>query len=157
MELKTLNDLLDLAITVEQGSQAFYKTAMQHATDDKTKYFLKELYEEEVGHERALASLKDSELYIGDTPIPEGTSFGLEKSHSLSLAEIPKEITYATIAKAALQREAYAIQLFEGLSKLDLPKEFHDLFCNLLEEEKRHHQQMETLGAIKDGSAGNEM
>lgn len=157
MKLETLNDLLDLAIKVEQGSQSFYKNALGRAADEKTKNFLKELYEEEVQHERALVSLKESELYIGETKIPEDMDFGLEGSHSLGSSELPAEITYQAIAEAALKREAYAIKLFEGLSSLDLPKEFHDLFTNLLEEEKRHHAQMETLGEAIDGGLGNEM
>ena len=65
MTIRTLHDLLEIAIEHEISSQKFYRDALGSTNDPKVRHFLGRLIAEEEGHEKILRSITEMRIYDG--------------------------------------------------------------------------------------------
>jgi len=156
MEIKTLNDLLEIAIQDEISSQKFYRDSMEKTKDGATKDFLKSLIEEEKGHERILKSIKEMEIYDGTIQVDETIIEKTRKSHSVIIPDLRPDTKIDEILEIALRRETKAFNLFYQMVEITKESELKALFNKMAEEEMVHHKKIEIKYRLKTGQMGYE-
>ena len=156
--MKTLRDLLDIAIQQEIDSQKLYRYGMEIVSDEKAREFLKQLAEEEVRHENTLINIKETELYDLDVPVEDELVFqNTIESHGENKAEMDKNLTIEDILEIALKREFAAGNVFAAAAKAAKDEELITLFENLAKEEDIHHQRVEKEYRLLTGQMGEEL
>jgi rubrerythrin len=152
----TIDDLLDIAIQFEISSQNLYASMMEKATDDETRVFLKNLVDEEKGHEDLLTTMKDMEIYDGSIPVEDDSLIkGVGESHTVENTPAPESIQ--KVLELALMRETRAHNMFVTLSKACKNDELKLMFEKLAAEEMNHHHNIEKKYAMQKGEMGFEM
>jgi len=157
VEIKNIEDILNLAITQEVKAGAFYTQVGEIAEDPKVKHFFKSLAEEEVIHEQILTSIKEQKLFDNSLSIESFSELKkICESHDLESFEYKSDMTIAMALEVALTREYKAFQLFNQLANLPLPEEAKTLFSKLAQEEKNHHATVEEQCKLISGTMGQE-
>ncbi len=156
--MKTLRDLLDVAIQQEINSQDLYRKGLKVIKDPESQKFLKELVKEEEEHEKMLYNIKETGLYDLDVVVKDDTIFQSgESSHDVQDEPFKEDWTIEEILNLALKREYRANQIFVAASKAAKDTELITLFKNLAEEEVNHHKNIEKKYKIQTGSFGPEI
>ncbi|HGY55471.1 MAG TPA: hypothetical protein ENK44_07220 [Caldithrix abyssi] len=156
--MKTLRDLLDIAIQQEIDSQKLYRYGMEIVSDEKAREFLKQLAEEEVRHENTLINIKETELYDLDVAVEDEAVFqNTLDSHGENVVELDKKLTVEDILEIALKREFAAGNVFAAAAKAARDEELITLFENLAKEEDIHHQRVEKEYRLLTGQMGEEL
>ncbi len=156
--MKTLRDLLDIAIQQEIDSQKLYRYGMEIVSDEKARNFLKQLAEEEVRHENTLINIKETELYDLDVVVEDEAVFqNTLDSHGENVVELDKKLTVEDILEIALKREFAAGNVFAAAAKAARDEELITLFENLAKEEDIHHQRVEKEYRLLTGQMGEEL
>ena len=156
--MKTLRDLLDIAIQQEVDSQKLYRFGMEIVKDKKAQEFLKQLAEEEVRHENTLINIKETELYDLDVPVNDESVFPqIQESHGENQAELNENLTIEDILEIALKREFAAGKVFAAAAKAAKDRELITLFENLAKEEEIHHRRVEKEYRLLTGKMGEEL
>ena len=156
MSVKTLSDLLEIAIQHEVSSQKFYQDSLEKTSDPKVQQFLKSLIEEEQGHERILISIKEMEIYDGSLPIDENSLKNARESHSIDIPELSPDPKLEEIYEIALKRETKAHNIFNQMASTVDNDELIELFENLAEEELNHHKNIDKKYLAQTGQMGRE-
>lgn len=156
--MKTLKNLLDVAIQQEINSQKLYRFGMTLVDDKESKQLLNRLVEEEVQHENILYNIKQTGIYDLDTPINDESIFdSTAVSHGDDSAEIDQNLTIEQVFEIALKREYRAQQVFATAAKSVDDKELVTLFTNLADEEEDHHRVVERHYNLLQGLMGKEI
>ncbi len=156
--MKTLRDLLDIAIQQEVDSQKLYRYGMEIVSDEKAREFLKQLAEEEVRHENTLINIKETELYDLDVAVEDEAVFqNTLDSHGENIVDLDKKLTVEDILEIALKREFAAGNVFSAAAKAAKDEELITLFENLAKEEEIHHQRVEKEYRLITGQMGEEL
>jgi len=156
--MKTLRDLLDIAIQQEVDSQKLYRFGLEIVKDKKAQEFLKQLAEEEVRHENLLINIKETELYDLDIPVEDESVFeNTMESHGENRPDLDENLTIEDILEIALKREFAAGNVFTAAAKAAKDQELITLFENLAKEEEIHHQRVEKEYRLLTGRMGEEL
>lgn len=156
--MKTLRDLLDVAIQQEINSQDLYRKGLKIIKDSESQKFLKELVKEEEEHEKMLYNLKETGIYDLDVTVEDDSIFQSgESSHDVQDEIFKEDWTMEEILNLALKREYRAYQIFTAASKVAKDTELITLLKNLAEEEVHHHKNIEKKYKIQTGSFGPEI
>ncbi|MGD9899448.1 MAG: ferritin family protein [Calditrichaceae bacterium] len=156
--MKTLRDLLDVAIQQEINSQDLYRKGLKVIKDPESQKFLKELVKEEEEHEKMLYNIKETGLYDLDVVVKDDSIFKSgESSHDVQDEAFKEDWTMEEILNLALKREYRANQIFVAASKTARDTELITLLKNLAEEEINHHKNIEKKYKIQTGSFGPEI
>lgn len=157
--MKTLADLLDVAIQQEIDSQALYRHGLTIVGDDDAKHLLSKLVREEVRHEATLTNIKDTGLYDLDLVIRDDRIFDeAGQSHGEDKASVLESInTIEEILQIALKREYKAQRVFEAAAASAKDEELKTLMQNLAGEEKNHHREVDKQYRILKGEMGKEL
>ena len=136
------SDLVQLALTREQNSEAFYRRWAQRleAPDNlwpRAKVLLLSLATEEARHQEILRKLKAIDLQ------PDGTdrTVELQVQDHPSPDDMPDGASTRDVIGAAIQREDRAVQFYADLTKLG--GKLREVFGNLSQREKIHKQRLE--------------
>lgn len=156
MSVKTVNDLLEIAIQHEISSQQFYQDALEQTSDEKVRHFLKSLIEEEQGHERILINIKAMDIYDGSVTVDEDALHIAGESHTVDIPELSREPKLEEIYEIALKRETKAYNIFRQLTDAVDDDELKTLFSNLAEEEMNHHKNIDQKYNAQTGQMGHE-
>ena len=156
MSVKTVNDLLEIAIQHEISSQKFYQDALGQTSDQKVRHFLESLIEEEKGHERMLINIKAMDIYDGSVVVNEDALRIAGDSHSIDIPELSREPQLEEIYEIALKRETKAYNIFRQLTTAVDDEELKTLFSNLAEEEMSHHKNIDQKYNAQTGQMGRE-
>jgi rubrerythrin len=156
MSVRTLNDLLEIAIGHEISSQKFYRDALKNTDDPEVQYFLKKLIEEEVGHEKLLRSIVEMKIYDGGVKVDSKAAEAAGHSHDTDIQELTAEPSLDEVYEIALKRETMAINLFTRMAKTTDEPELRTLFTRLAEEEQMHHKNIDRKYQINRGEMGFE-
>lgn len=156
MSVKTVNDLLEIAIQHEISSQNFYQEALGKTSDPKVRHFLESLIEEEKGHERVLISIRAMEIYDGSVMIEDEMLRIAGESHTVKIPELSSEPGLDEIYEIALKRETRAYNIFKQLTEAVSDDELKTLFTNLADEEKGHHKNIDRAYHTQTGQMGYE-
>jgi len=156
--MKNLSDLLDLAIDQEVRSQELYRRGIDIVNDKETRFFLKELADEEVQHEKLLKNIKENGLFDLKAVVTDLSVFKHdEASHGPESIHFKPEWKMEEILELALKREFRANQLFQAMASTTVDKELKTLFLNLAEEEINHHRAVERKYNLQKGLMGPEI
>jgi len=156
--MKTLKDLLEVAIQQEISSYKLYSHAMAIVDAKEAKDFLKELAAAEVQHERLLFNIKETGMFDLDVEIDDPELIKItETSHTTNQENFDTKWTMDKILDIALMREFRAQKMFEGAAKMVKDPETIELFKNLAEEEATHHRNIERMYNLLTGQMGKEI
>ncbi len=156
MSIKTLGDLLEIAIQHEVSSQKFYQDSLEKTGDLKVQNFLKSLIEEEKGHERILLNLRQMEIYDDSVPVDENLVNDAQHSHDIEIPELSPEPALEEIYEIALKRETKAYNIFKQMAAAVKNDELKELFENLADEELNHHKNIDNKYHAQTGQMGYE-
>ena len=156
MSVKTVNDLLEIAIQHEISSQKFYRDALGKTSDKTVHHFLESLIEEEEGHERMLINIKAMDIYDGSVAIDEDSLRLAGESHSIDIPELSGDPKLEEIYEIALKRETRAYNIFRQLTAAVSDEELRTLFSNLADEEMNHHKNIDQKYNAQTGQMGHE-
>lgn len=156
MGVRTLNDLLEIAIGHEISSQKFYRDALENTGDPEVQDFLKRLIEEEEGHEKILRSITEMKIYDGKVRVDNRSAESAGHSHDTGIQELTAEPSLDEVYEIALKRETMAINLFTRMAKTTDEPELRTLFTRLAEEEQLHHKNIDRKYQISRGEMGFE-
>ena len=156
MSIKTLGDLLEIAIQHEISSQNFYRDSLKKTRDTAVQNILKQLIEEEEGHERILLNIKEMEIYDASVPVDENLLKDAEQSHDIQIPELSNEPKLEEIYEIALKRETKAYNIFKQMAATVSNDELRELFKNLADEELNHHKNIDTKYHAQTGQMGYE-
>lgn len=154
---KTLNDLLEVAIDHEISSQNMYQAAYNIVSDSQAKLFLRELIDEEKGHQTMLESIKEMEIYDGSIILDDASIIESGKSSHKTDDDISTENTIDDILNIALKREYRAKSIFEKMASTTMNDELKGIFMKLAEEEDIHHKNISKKFNMQKGELGYEM
>jgi rubrerythrin len=156
--MKTLKDLMDVAIQQEVDSQKLYNHARKIVESKEGKDFLKELADAEVVHEKLLFNIRDTGMFDLDVEITDPELLEIaEKSHTTKEEDFSEDWTMEQILDLALKREFRAKTMFEGAAKMVKDEEVVNLFKNLADEEDNHHKNIERKYSLLTGTMGEEI
>jgi rubrerythrin len=156
--MKTLKDLLEVAIQQEISSQKLYNHAMSIVEAKEAKDFLKELAAAEIQHEKLLFNIKEAGMFDLDVEITDPELIKItKKSHTTNQEKFDTDWSMEKILDIALMREYRATKMFEGAAKMVDDQETVDLFTNLAEEERTHHRNIERMYKLLTGQMGEEI
>ena len=156
MSIKTLGDLLNIAIQHEVSSQKFYQDSLERTGDLKVQNFLKSLIEEEKGHERILLNIRQMEIYDDSVPVDENLINEAQHSHDIEIPELSVEPALEEIYEIALKRETKAYNIFKQMAATVKNDELRELFENLADEELNHHKNIDNKYHAQTGQMGYE-
>lgn len=156
--MKTLKDLLTVAIQQEINAQKLYRHAMTLVEGDEAKNFLKELADAEVEHEKLLFNIRETGMFDLDVEITDPELLKVaEVSHTTDEENFSTDWSMEKILDLALKREYRAQQMYEGAAKMVDDEEVVTLFNNLAAEEGNHHKNIERKFDLLTGSMGPEI
>ena len=156
MSVKTLNDLMDIAIQEEIRSQKLYLDAKAKTTDKQICDFFSSLAKQEKTHEKVLKSVKEMEIFDGSITIDAEVLKRTELSHSITDESLIQDQTLDEIFQIALKREKKAYTLYDEMAESSRNEEVKLLFNNLANEERIHHKNIEKTYMAQSGQMGYE-
>lgn len=138
-EFKSVDDILDFAIQLEQDAVDFYKELAANSLTPDMKQVFEQFAREEIGHKARLTEVRDKELYelkkeeVGDMKISD---------YLVSVKPSPG-MSYSDALVLAMKREKAAFRLYMELSDRAPDMEMKDLFLSLAIEESKHKLRFE--------------
>jgi len=145
MEFKSMQDILDFAISKEKEAAAFYSEAAKEETMSGAKDMLKEFALEERKHQALLEEFKKKGFASGISDYKFKWITDIKRSNYVVDMEYRKGMAYNELLMLAMKREEKALALYnEMLVKSDTP-EGKKLFKMLCQEEAKHKLALETL------------
>ena len=141
--MKTLGEILDVAIEFEQTARDFY-TALTPKVSKQLRYLVKELAEEEQRHFDLFSEIRarpDLEAQIDEmVETPASDARFTDCVHLPELGDKPDD---QAVLQYALGREQAAIEQYGALAKSTPPGPVRDLFIFLADEETQHKNELE--------------
>lgn len=140
MEFKTLNDILDFAISEEQKAADFYTILAEKMEQQEMKDTFEQYALEEIGHRAKLEAIKNGKDF----------HFHEEKVADLKIADYLVEvdmektnITYQEALTIAMKKEKAAFKLYNDLAATASDEASRDLLLMLAQEEAKHKLRFE--------------
>ncbi|WP_432735487.1 ferritin-like domain-containing protein [Maridesulfovibrio sp. FT414] len=141
------NEVVELAMRIEQKGQAFYLLAADEATDPGAKEFFDFFATEESKHEMFFRDMRDR---LGNIEIPPGSDYeeytqyvmALVDSHDVfnfdyTAAFQDEEFTFEDAVRAAMRFEKDTILLFTELKRM-VPEAERKIVEACIDEERGH-------------------
>jgi rubrerythrin len=135
-----LEDVFQLAVSVEQGGYDFYQKLIEQSDSQRAKNEMKYLRDEEAKHKAFFSSKLEAKKASGQGMGLEAKSL-LDKEFLTPMAEMykSKKITKNDEAlRFGMQLEQKTIDLYEGLKKVQSDSGFLKDLDAVIEEEKKH-------------------
>jgi len=151
---KTLNDLLDAAITDEIAAQKFYLTALEKTNNVKLKELFKSLAKEEKSHERILIGIIQMAMYDGSLPVDDELIQKIEGAHVIPNGEPIEEMSLERAMEVAIKKENKASEVYDHMEHSSTEEELKKLFSSLSSDERRHALKIDEYYKIHTGQLG---
>ncbi|MBU0765985.1 MAG: ferritin family protein [Bacteroidetes bacterium] len=139
IEFKTIDDVLDFAITNEQRAYDFYSELAEKVSNPAMREAFRGFAEEETGHKEKLQHIKATKKFeisaakIADLKIAD---------YSVDVTASP-DMTYQEALTLAMKREKAAFRLYTNLAHLADNEEVRSTFLALAQEEAKHKLRFE--------------
>lgn len=141
MKFKSVEEILNFAISKEQEAADFYADLASKATQKYMTSVFEQFSREELGHRAKLEGVKNGkklvsaerkiiDLKIGDYLLPVDT-------------EDTAELTYQQALVLAMKREKESFRLYTGLAEAADDNNVKNLFLSLAQEEAKHKLRFE--------------
>jgi len=145
MEFKSIQDILDFAISKEKEAADFYTEAGKEESMAGAKEMLKEFAQEERKHQNLLEEFKQKGFASGISDYKFRWITDIKRSNYVVDMEYRKAMAYNELLMLAMKREEKALALYnEMLVKADTA-EGKKLFKMLCQEEAKHKLALETM------------
>jgi rubrerythrin len=139
-QFKSIQEILEFAITKEQAAQKLYAHLAERLTDPMVRKLFADLALEEVDHRQQL----ELELMKLGRVVPESNQFKGARVTECTLSdEIPPAMGYAEALVLAMQKEKAAFRLYVEMVGAAENLECRDVLMVLAEEEVRHMLRFE--------------
>ncbi len=138
-EFKTVDDILDFAIDMEQKSIDFYKELSDRAKSSEMKKTFLRFVEEEIKHKAKLTKVKEEKIFtLGEEKVRE-----LNISEYVERTEPSPDMSYQDALILAMKREKAAFKLYTKLASQTSNPELVNLLLSLAQEESKHKLMFE--------------
>ena len=145
MEFKSIQDILDFAISKEKEAADFYTEAGKEESMSGAKEMLKEFAQEERKHQTLLEEFKQKGFASGISDYKFKWITDIKRSNYVVDMEYRKGMAYNELLMLAMKREEKALALYNEMQlKADTP-EGKKLFKMLCQEEAKHKLALETM------------
>lgn len=139
MEFRSVDDILDYAISKEQEAFDFYTRLSERAERKEISELLKSFAREEIGHKEKLLNVKTEKKLVPS----EKKILDLKISDHLKAPQEEATLDYQKALILAMKSEKEAFKLYTELSQAADAPEIKDLFAALAQEEARHKLRFE--------------
>jgi len=139
----SLNEIMEKAIQKEIGSQRLYSELSEKMTNDAAKDALRQLSQQEHGHQKILEQYQRGELKTGALSREHVIDYKI--AEYLDQPEISFEMQLKDIFLLAANRELHSHELYLALAGLHPPGEAKRLLEKLASQELEHKQRVEFL------------
>jgi rubrerythrin len=138
-EFTSVNDILDFAISNEQGAVEFYTELASKVTNEAMKDIFIQFSQEEMKHKAKLLEIKENGIYsLSSVQITD-----LKISDYIVKVETSPQMTYQEALVLAMNREKSAFKLYMNLSQKAPNTELKSLFLMMAQEESKHKLRFE--------------
>jgi len=138
MHFKTIDQVLDFAITKEEEAAALYASLAEKMSRPGMREAFLEFAREEEKHKERLLEIKAS----GFTGVSEQQVEDLKVAETVQDSEIDPNMTYAEALRFAMKAEKAAFKMYSGLAAL-APPSVAGVFQMLAQEEAKHKVRFE--------------
>jgi rubrerythrin len=139
----TLQEILERAIQKEIESQRLYHDLSQRMTDDAARDALRQLSQQEQGHQTFLEKYRRGELEAG--ALSGGQVIDYKIAEHLEQPEISPDMELKDVFLLAANRELHSHDLYLALAELHPPGHVARLLGELAFQELEHKQKVEFL------------
>lgn len=133
-QFRTVRDVVEFAITLEQASQKFYQRLASQAQSPSVKHFLGQMVIEEQSHE---AQLRDMVEDGGGILTQEISSHDMDRY--IDAMNIPEPLDYKEAIRLARDKEKASRMLYTILSGMTGRADLSELFTRLAQQEQNHY------------------
>ena len=143
--MKTLGEILDVAIEFEQTARDFY-SALVPKVSKQLRYLVEELAVEEQRHFDLFSKVRarpDLEAQIGE--MVETPASDARFTDCVHLPELGDEPDDQSVLQYALGREQAAIEQYSALAETTPDGAIRELFIFLADEETQHKNELEKI------------
>ena len=145
MEFKTLDDILDFAISKEEEAEQFYLSLCEEETLSGNRKTFQEFAKEEQKHVVLLQSLKAGGVVEGVDDYQFKWIKDIKRSNLVLDIEYKKGMNYRDILMLAIKREEKALLLYNDLQDQADTDEGKNVFKILCQEEAKHKLALESM------------
>jgi rubrerythrin len=138
-QFKTVDDILDFAIILEQQAVDFYNNLAGRMSNNEMKDIFIQFSFEEVGHKAKLQKIKDEKIFF----ISSEKIADLKLSDYVVSARPEPDMKYEDALKLAMKREKAAFKLYTNLAEKSEDNGMKSLFSMLAQEESKHKLRFE--------------
>lgn len=138
-EFKSIDDILDFAISSEQEAVDLYTGLAGSARDNAMREVFESFANEERGHKTRLTRIKEERSF----------NFSPESITDLKIGDylVDKEacpgMSYKDVLILAMQKEKAAFKLYTGLAEKAPNDDLRDVFLSLAQDEAKHKLRFE--------------
>lgn len=140
---KTLDLLLDVAISKEEEAYNFYMDLYNKMTDTQIKDTLKFLADEEVKHKEFLEAYKSGKF--GSAALGMSTVVDYKIAEHLEIPDIKKDVDTKDVYLVAAHKELNSYNFYKSLSDAQPAGEVKDVLMRMANEELKHKEKVEYL------------
>ena len=139
IEFKTVDEILDFAITAEQEAVEFYTKLADSTTNSQMKTVFEEFAQEEMAHKARLLDVK----HTGVLEPSKEKVLDMQVADYIARVNVSSEMMYSDALVVAMKKEKAAFKLYMALSERAANTEMKSLFLSLAQEESRHKLRFE--------------
>jgi rubrerythrin len=139
MNFKSVNELLDFAMSKEDEAAKFYTDLAKKSSSGSMKNVFLEFAKEEQGHRAKLQAIKSGRLLVMST----GKVVDLKIADQVEDVKPGKELTYQEALILAMKREKGAFKLYSDLAKMTDDDGVRGTLLVLAQEEAKHKLRFE--------------
>ena len=138
-EFKTINDVIDFAISEEEGAASFYRSLAETAEKPMMKKIFIDFAVEEEGHKAKLESIKQgTEIQAAAENIVD-----LKIGDYMPDVMPSPEMNYQEALIMAMKKEKAAFRLYQDLANISSDENLKQIFFALAQEEAKHKLRFE--------------
>ena len=145
MEFKSLDDILDFAITKEVEAEQFYLSLCEEETLSGNRRTFEDFAKEERKHVKLLESLKAGGAVEGVEDYEFKWIKDIKRSDLVLDIDYKKGMHYRDILMLAIKREEKALRLYNELQDKADTEDSKNVFKILCQEEAKHKLALESM------------
>ena len=145
MEFKTLDDILEFAISKEMEAEQFYLSLCEEETLSGNRQTFQEFAKEEQKHVKLLQDLQAGGVVEGTEDYHFKWIKDIKRSNLVLDIEYKKGMNYRDILMLAIKREEKALKLYNDLQDRADTDNSKKVFKILCQEEAKHKLALESM------------
>lgn len=140
---KTLESLIDLAISKEEEACNFYTGLVAKVSEESTKDTLKFLANEEKKHKEFLVNYRNGKIKSSSLRMTDTVDYKI--AEHLEKPDVEKNIDSKDVYLVAAHKELNSYNFYKSLSDAQPAGEVKDMLLKMANEEMKHKEKVEYL------------